>query len=125
VRAATARPAPSSSGRIKVELSHRLRTGRLIVLVDGKTVLSKPFDAPKGRSAGTVSHTLSVAPGRHGLEVRVLGAKGEVRAKSRITGTIAKNRTAVLLAEQRPQAGKTLSLEWAAGKTAPRRTASR
>jgi hypothetical protein len=93
--------------------------------MDGKTVLSKPFDAPKGKTTGTISHTLTVPSGRHGLEVRVLGAKGELRATSKITGTIAKDRVTVLKAAQRPPAGKTLTLEWAPSGTGLRRTASR
>ena len=128
---AAAKPKPAAPrpavapGKLKVDLTHRLPAGRLVVLVDGKTVLSKPFDAPKGRTSGTISHTLTVPSGRHGLEVRVLGAKGELRAKSKITGTIAKDRVTVLKAAQRPPAGKTLSLEWAPGGTAMRTTASR
>jgi serine/threonine-protein kinase len=122
---AAARPAAPAPGKVKVELAHRLSSGRLVVLVDGKRVLSKPFTAPKGKTSGTVFHTLSVPSGRHGLEVRVLGAKGEVHAKSKITGTIARDRVSVLKAAQRPPAGKTLSLEWAASGTASRKTASR
>jgi hypothetical protein len=100
------------NGRIRVEMKHRMKTGRLVVLVDGRTVLSKPFEATKGKS-GTVTHVLSVPAGRHRMEVRLLEDKGAVAARSRITGTVVKNEVARLTGEQ--SSGKpTLELDWQA-----------
>ena len=99
------------AGRIRVEVKHRMKAGRLLVLVDGKTVLSKPFEAAKGKS-GTVTHVLSVPAGKHGVEVRLLEEKGAVAAKSRITGTVVKNEIALLTGEQRTGSKKTLGLDW-------------
>ncbi len=115
------RPAPwsltdRSAARLKLELSHQLSSGRIVVRVDGKTVLSRPFDAPKGKKSGTVTHLLSVPAGRHGLEVRILDAKGAVEGKSRIAGTLSHDRVAVLKAEQRSSSRKPLTLEWASGR---------
>ncbi|OLD65133.1 MAG: hypothetical protein AUI47_02815 [Acidobacteria bacterium 13_1_40CM_2_68_5] len=103
----TDRPA----GRIRVEVKHRMRSGRLIILVDGKTVLSKPFDASRGKS-GTVTHVLSVPAGRHGVEVRLMADKGELAAQSKITGTVGRNQVALLTGEQRSASRNRLELDW-------------
>jgi hypothetical protein len=99
------------NGRIRVEVKHKMKAGRLLVLVDGKTVLSKPFDAAKGKS-GTVTHVLSVPAGRHGVEVRLLAEKGGVAAKSKITGTVKRNEVALLRGEQPSASRKELELDW-------------
>ena len=99
------------AGRIRVEVKHRMKAGRLVVLVDGKTVLSKPFEAAKGK-AGKVTHVLSVAAGRHGVEVRLLENKGGLAAKSKISGTVLKNQVALLTGEQRSSSKKSLGLDW-------------
>jgi len=99
------------NGRIRVEVRHRMKGGRLIVLVDGRTVLSKPFEAVKGKS-GTVTHVLSVPAGRHGVEVRLLEDKGGLLVKSKITGTVTKNEIALLTGEQRSTGNKNLKLDW-------------
>ena len=99
------------NGRIRIEVKHRMKGGRLIVLVDGRTVLSKPFEAVKGKS-GTVTHVLSVPAGRHGVEVRLLEDKGGLLVKSKITGTVTKNEIALLTGEQRSTGKKNLKLDW-------------
>ncbi len=104
---ATDRP----SGRIRIELKHKMRSGRLVVLLDGKTVLSKPFDATRGKS-GTVTHVLSVPAGKHGVEVRLMADHGEIAAKSKVTGTVGKNQVALLTGEQRSASKKKLELDW-------------
>jgi len=109
--AAASLAADRPTGRIRVEVKHRMRSGRLIVLVDGKTVLSKPFDASRGKS-GTVTHLLSVPAGRHGVEVRLMADKGELAATSKITGTVARNQVALLTGEQRSASRRKLELDW-------------
>ena len=101
------------SGRIRLEVKHRIKSGRLVVLVDGRTVLSKPFESDKGKT-GTVTHVLSVPTGRHGIEVRLLEDKGGLQATSRITGTVTKNQTALLTGEQRSKGRNDLRLDWKA-----------
>jgi len=107
VSLATDRP----SGRIRLEVKHKMRSGRLVVLLDGKTVLSKPFDASRGKS-GTVTHVLSVPAGKHGVEVRLMGDHGEMAAKSKVTGNVGKNQVALLTGEQRSASRKKLELDW-------------
>jgi hypothetical protein len=104
-------PIDHPNGRIRVEVRHKMRSGRLLVLVDGKTVLSKPFDATKGKS-GMVTHVLSVPAGRHGIEVRLLADKGRVASRSKITGVVKQNEVALLKGDQ-PSASRTeLDLDW-------------
>src|SRR5439155_2138767 len=99
------------NGRIRIEVKHRMKGGRLVVLVDGRTVLSKPFEAGKGKW-GTVTHVLSVPAGRHGVEVRLLEDRGGLLAKSKITGTVTKDEVALLTGEQRSSGQKALKLDW-------------
>ncbi len=100
------------AGKIRLELSHRLPAGRIVVRVDGRTVLSKPFDSAKGTKR-SLSHLLSVPAGRHGVEVRLLDEKGSVEAASKIAGTVTRDRVAVLKAEQKSGLRKSLTLAWA------------
>jgi serine/threonine-protein kinase len=109
---ATGSPGDRSAARLRLELSHQLSSGRIIVRVDGRTVLSRPFDAPKGKKSGTVTHLLSVPSGKHGVEVRILDARGATEGKSRIAGNLSHDRVAVLKAEQRSSNRKPLTLEW-------------
>ncbi|HXU11321.1 MAG TPA: hypothetical protein VN898_05095, partial [Candidatus Binatia bacterium] len=106
-----AQPIDRPSGRIRVEVKHKMKSGRLLVLVDGKTVLSKPFDATKGKS-GTVTHVLSVPAGRHGVEVRLLADKGRVASRSKITGVVKQNEVALLKGMQPSASTKELDLDW-------------
>jgi hypothetical protein len=110
---------------LRVELDHQLTSGRLIVLVGGKTALSKPFDAPDGTDSGSVSHTLSVPSGRHGVEVQVLGEAGEVHARSRISGSMEPDTVAVLRVNQRNRSAEPLTLRWASQEKAARAGGSR
>ncbi len=57
---------------------------------------------------------------RHGIEVRVLGEKGRVEAKSKIAGRIGRDRTTVLRAEEHSGSRKPLRLEWAGEDAAGR-----
>lgn len=104
-------PIDRPSGRIRVEVKHKMKSGRLLVLVDGKTVLSKPFDAIKGKS-GTVTHVLSVPAGRHGVEVRLLADKGAIASRSKITGVVKQNEVALLMGDQPNASRKELELNW-------------
>ncbi len=131
-RNGAARPASSASppgnettARLRVELDHQMPSGRLIVLVGGKTALSRPFDAPKGARSGSFSHVLSIPAGRQGVEVRVLGEAGEMRARSRIEGTLEPRRVAVLKIEQRNRTRKPLTLHWTSPEDASPTTGSR
>ncbi len=105
-------PLDHKVAQLRLEFSHKLASGRILVRVDGKTIFSKPFDALKGKRGGQVSHTLSIPAGRHGVEVVVLGAKGEVEARSKIAGILGKSATAVLKAEEHSGARKPLTLQW-------------
>ncbi|MGH9750352.1 MAG: protein kinase domain-containing protein [Candidatus Polarisedimenticolia bacterium] len=106
--------APAASATLRLELKHRLPSGRVVLLVDGRTVLSQPFGAAKGRGA-TLVHTVSIPAGRHGVEVRLVNSKGTTEAKSSIRGTLKRDGTAVLLAEHRARnrGASGLSLAWA------------
>ena len=107
----SSQPVERPNGRIRVEVKHKMRSGRLLVLVDGKTVLSKPFDASKGKS-GMVTHVLSVPAGRHGVEVRLLADKGRIASRSKITGVVKQNEVALLQGEQPNGSRKELELDW-------------
>ena len=64
VRSLAAEPQPA---RLKLEFKNRLPSGRLVILVDGRTVFSKPFETSQGKGGGTIAHLLSIPAGKHGL----------------------------------------------------------
>lgn len=104
--------AAHSAASLDVRLSHRLASGRLVVLMDGKTILSKPFDGPAGDRRGTLSHLISVTPGRHAMEVQVLGPSDEMLGRAQIEGVIPADRVVVLKADHRPEKKPGVRLEW-------------
>jgi serine/threonine-protein kinase len=109
---------PVASATLRLELKHRLPSGRVVLLVDGRTVLSQPFGAAKGRGS-TLVHSVSIPAGRHGVEVRLVNSKGTTEAKSSIRGTLKRDGTSVLLAEHRARnRGESgLTLAWAGKAT--------
>jgi hypothetical protein len=100
------------TARLRVELRHRLSAGRIVVLLDGRTVLSKPFDASRNKG-GSLSHLLTVPAGRHGVEVRLTSAKGAIEGKAKISGTLGENTLTVLKGELPKGKGGRLTLAWA------------
>jgi hypothetical protein len=103
---------------LQIELSHRLASGRLVVLTDGKTVLSWPFDAPQGGDWGTLAHEISIPSGRHDLEVRILGAQDELLGSATLDGTIAPEGVTIVRADYRPKERPSLRLAWASSPEA-------
>jgi len=99
------------TARLRLELKHRLSAGRVVVLLDGKTILSKPFDAGRNKG-GSLSHLLTVPAGRHGVEVRLTSAKGALEGKSKISGTLGENTLTVLKGELGKGKGGKLTLAW-------------
>ena len=112
---------PREAASLKIKLTHSLNSGRLIVTVSGRTALSKPFDAAFDASRenrhDTVSHLLSVPVGRHEVKVEVLGERGQVEGRSRITGIISGDRVAMLSIEQPGGSGRSLTLRWVQPET--------
>jgi tRNA A-37 threonylcarbamoyl transferase component Bud32 len=116
VLAAAARAADAPRpAHMRLELKHRLDRGRVIVLVDGRTVLSRPVEEGRG-GRRSETHLLSIPAGKHAVEVRLVGEKGALEAKSKITGTMEHDRTAVLQADHRAARRKgeapELTLAW-------------
>jgi len=74
--------------------------------------LSKPFDAAPGEASGSFSQMLSIPAGQQGIEVKILGEMGEMRARSKIEGTIDPDEVAVLKIEQRNRKRRPMTLEW-------------
>ncbi len=103
------------TARLRIELKHRLSSGRVVVLLDGKTVLSKPFDAGRNKG-GSLSHLLTVPAGKHGVEVRLTSAKGAMEGKSKITGTLGEDTLSVLKGELPKGKGGKLTLAWTGSK---------
>jgi serine/threonine-protein kinase len=70
VPGAGAPPVPAQPARLKLSFQHRFTAARIVVRVDGGTVVE---DALKGSgSRRRWSRELTVAPGRHRIEVRVV-----------------------------------------------------
>ncbi len=105
-------PEAQAAASLEVRLSHRLESGRLVVLMDGKTVLSKPFEGASGGGRGLLSHLVSVTPGRHTVQVQVLGSRDELLGRAQVEGVIPPDGLVVLKADHRPRKQPEVRLEW-------------
>lgn len=73
-----ASPAPRASARLRVSVTHDLKSGRLKVLIDGKPVIDEALRARRKRyllvferREGRLVSRLAVPPGRHRITVQV------------------------------------------------------
>lgn len=94
-RAAAAKPAaePAAAAlvpgeaRLEIVYTNRLKRGSIAVWVDGEKVLARSFTGPKGvlkRAVGQeLRDTLTLATGRHEIEVHVSGQAGKLEARDR------------------------------------------
>jgi hypothetical protein len=105
-------------GSIQLRLVHHLPPGRLLVQVDGRTALSRPFTAAPGGTAGVVSQLLSVPAGRHIVHVSLLDAHGEVVAEAAMRGDVECDRVVALRAEHPVGTRGVLNLHWASPEEA-------
>ncbi len=106
-------PVDLPHGTILIDLTHRLSSGRLVVLVDGRTALSKPFATGPGETTGTVLHRLSVPAGSHRVRVRLLGEHDGFDIEARTDGMVTSGQVARLRVKQPGGAPDALYLEWA------------
>ena len=106
-------PVDLPHGTILIDLAHRLSSGRLLVLVDGRTALSKPFAAGPGETTGTVLHRLSVPAGSHQVRIRLLGEHDGFDVEARTDGIVTSGQVARLRVKQPAGAPDALHLEWA------------
>ncbi len=102
--------APGGAGTIDLRLRHELSFGRLIVALNDRTVLSKPFAAP-GDGPGMVAHLLSVPSGRHAVRVEILGERGNLFAGGTIIARVEPDRTARLNVEHAAGTPHTIKLK--------------
>lgn len=102
-------PRPAA-GTIDVRLRHELSFGRLIVALNDRTVLSRPFPVP-GDGSATVAHRLSVPSGPHSVRVEILGTEGELFAEGTIIARIDPDRTARLNVEHTAGTPHTIKLK--------------
>ena len=101
---------PAGAGTIDLRLQHELSFGRLIVALNDRTVLSKPFAAP-GDGPGTVAHLLSVPSGRYAVRVEILGERGKLFAGGTIIARVDPDRTARLNVEHAAGTPHTIKLK--------------
>jgi hypothetical protein len=101
---------PVAAGTIDLRLRHELSFGRLIVALNDRTVLSRPFTMP-GDGPATVAHQISVPSGRHAVRVEILGAAGELFAGGTIIARVDADRTARLNVEHAAGTPHTIKLK--------------
>jgi serine/threonine-protein kinase len=77
--AARTQAAPAAEpADVELRLAHNLKTGRLGVIVDGRSLFTAPFKGERGRikSQGALTRTFQVPPGRHVFKVTVADDNG-------------------------------------------------
>ncbi len=106
--------AEAQSGNLELRMVHQMSSGRLIVRVDGEIALTAPMNTPPGVTAGAITRRLTIAGGRHDIEIRVLDGDGALRAESMIAGTMPRDRIAILSIEHHAGDRHAMELKWAA-----------
>ncbi len=108
-------PAPRASARLRVSVTHDLKSGRLKVLIDGKAVIDEALRARRKRyllvferREGKHESRLTVTPGRHRITVQVRSGRRTHAEELRETFTAATTRQLNL----RVSGGDGLSFDW-------------
>ena len=97
------------SGTIELILRHQLSAGRIIVALDDRVILSKPFVAATTPGKHVVHH-LSVASGRHALRVEILNTGGLIQATGNVGAHIKVDSTTRLEVEHQEGTPHTINL---------------
>ncbi len=114
---------PSSS--LRLQLTHTIPSGRLVVLVDGEVALRTRIRSDDRTTAQAAAHGVAIPAGDHDIEVRILDARGVLQAASSIVGTLPGEGTTVLQIDHRAGDPQSLELAWAAPGDRPGGGASR
>ena len=100
---------PHGTGTIELILRHQLSAGRIIVALDDRVILSKPFVAATTPGEFVV-HRLSVVAGRHAVRVEILNPGGLIHATGTVGAYIKDDSTTRLEIEHQEGAPHTINL---------------
>jgi serine/threonine-protein kinase len=106
-------PAPSRTARLTLAVEHNVKDGRLIVLVDQKTMLDRSVSAKETKKAlvfrgrkGELFEVIDVAPGEHAIRVEV--QDGDEKKAGQIQGSFKRGEARLL----EVRIGGRIELEW-------------
>jgi hypothetical protein len=80
--------------------------------IDDEAASGETLEPETESSEGETVRRLSIPPGRHTIEVILLGADGSSEAGSTIEGTLTGDGIAILHIDQLPGSGEMLDLKW-------------
>ena len=103
---------PGSVPNLEIHLTDAVTAGRIMLRIDDGADAGKMLEPQTESSPGGTVRRLSIPPGRHAIEVTLLGADGSTEAGSTIEGTLTESGIAILRIDHLPDSGERLDLTW-------------
>lgn len=100
------------SATLRLRVAYALESGRLVVKLAERVILSTPFVGLAGEDGEPHERDLSVPEGQHALTVQMLDALGRVVAKGMIHRYVGGPEAPILEVAKQPGAGAGLTLIW-------------
>jgi serine/threonine-protein kinase len=97
---------------LEIRLTNAVTAGRIMLRIDDEAASGETLEPETESSEGETVRRLSIPPGRHTIEVILLGADGSSEAGSTIEGTLTGDGIAILHIDQLPGSGEMLDLKW-------------
>jgi serine/threonine protein kinase len=103
---------PQTGHNLEIHLTDAVSAGRIMLRIDDEAASAEALEPETESREGETVRRLSIPPGRHTIEVTLLGADGSSEAGSTIEGTLTENAIAILHIDHLPDAGEMLDLKW-------------
>jgi len=102
--------APEPAPNLEIRLADALSAQRVMLRIDAAA--GAMLDPQAENGGGERVRRLSIPPGRHAIEVTLIGADGSAAAGSTIEGTLTGEDMAILRIDRLPGSGDMLDLTW-------------
>ena len=97
---------------LEIQLTEAVTAGRIMLRIDDDADAGEMLEPQTQSGPEGMIRRLSIAAGRHTIEVTLLGADGTPVAGSTVEGTLTENGIAILRIDRLPGAGEMLDLTW-------------
>ena len=111
-REAGAPAANLASGRLHLDVTHRMETGRLVVRLGGRAFYSAPFAGRVEIEPGRFQYPLYVPAGQQVVTVQLIDGRGKLVAEKATEGMVPESGPAVLEVVEHRGTGDGLTLTW-------------
>jgi hypothetical protein len=103
---------PAAAPNLEIHLGETVAAGRVMLRLDGREPPGGTLEPELGDATEETIRRLSIPPGRHVIEVTLVGADGSSEAGSTIEGTLTGDDIAILHIDRHPGSKEMLELKW-------------